>query len=134
MSKIELKACPFCGAKPNVRVQPESWGYHEGSVEVQCKCGASAGSVYGADKKREAAEKWNARVPQWQPIEFNEDGAPTNVPADTPILVPPTKRLGMTVAKWNPLDGWETETTSEWVGMYRPTHFQPLPAPPEVEG
>lgn len=73
-----------------------------------------------------------ALTPQWQRIEFNEDGEPTNVPADTPILVPPTKRLGMTVAKWNPLDGWETETCSEWVGMYRPTHFQPLPAPPEV--
>lgn len=70
-------------------------------------------------------------APQWQPIEFNEDGEPTNVPADTPILVPPTKRLGMTVAKWNPLDGWETETCSEWVGMYSPKHFQPLPAPPE---
>jgi len=70
--------------------------------------------------------------PQWQIIEFNEDGDPTNVPADTPILVPPTKRLGMTVAKWNPLDGWETETCSEWVGMYRPTHWQPLPAEPEV--
>lgn len=68
MSEIELKACPFCGAKPNVRVQPESWGYHEGSVEVQCKCGATAGSVYGADKKREAAEKWNTRAPHWQPL------------------------------------------------------------------
>lgn len=71
-------------------------------------------------------------TPQWQRIEFNEDGEPTNVPADTPILVPQTKRLGMTVAKWNPLDGWETETTSEWVGMYRPTHWQLLPAAPEV--
>lgn len=72
-----------------------------------------------------------ALAPQWQPIEFNADGEPTNVPADTPILVPPTKRLGTTVAKWNPLDGWETETCSEWVGMYAPKHFQPLPAPPE---
>lgn len=73
-----------------------------------------------------------ALEPQWRPIEFNEEGDPTNVPADTPILVPPTKRLGMAVAKWNPLDGWETETCSEWVGMYRPTHWQPLPAEPEV--
>ncbi|MGH3804657.1 MAG: DUF551 domain-containing protein [Stenotrophomonas sp.] len=73
-----------------------------------------------------------ALIPQWQSIEFNEDGQPTNVPEETPILVPPTKRLGMTVAKWSRRDGWETETTSEWVGMYRPTHWMPLPAEPEV--
>lgn len=73
-----------------------------------------------------------ALTPQWQLIEFNDDGEPTNVPADTPIFVPPTKRLGMTVAKWNPLDGWETETTSGWIGIYRPTHWMPLPSEPEV--
>lgn len=67
----------------------------------------------------------------WIEIEFNEDGDPINVPYDTRILVPPTKRLGMTVAKWTAEDNWETETCSEWVGIYRPTHFQYLPEPPE---
>lgn len=74
-----------------------------------------------------------ALTPQWQEIQFNEDGDPTNVPANTPILVPPTKRMGLAVAKWNPLDGWETETMSEWVGMYRPTHWMSLPDEPEVK-
>lgn len=71
-----------------------------------------------------------ALTPQWHPIEFNENGEPTNVPEDTPVMVPPTKRLDMTVAKWSRRDGWETETTSGWIGIYRPTHWMPLPAEP----
>ena len=61
MSKIELMDCPFCGGRPSFKVEPSSWGYHEGSVEVQCKCGASAGYQDDENKKKEAAEKWNMR-------------------------------------------------------------------------
>lgn len=64
-------------------------------------------------------------------IEFNEDGDPINVPEGVRILVTPTKRLGTTVAQWTAGDGWETETCSEWVGIYRPTHYMELPALPE---
>jgi len=124
MSKIELKVCPFCGAKPNVRVQPESWGYHEGSVEVQCKCGASAGSVYGADKKREAAEKWNARAPQWQPIESApKDGTRILLFGDGDQVV---AYFNVGYGTWD--DG---DHHDDIQGL---THWQPLSAPPEVEG
>lgn len=117
MSEIELKVCPFCGAKPNVRVQPESWGYHEGSVEVQCKCGASAGSVYGADKKREAAEKWNARAPQWQPIE--------SAPKDgTRLMLWDSRNDGYAVT-----GAWVAGSVDDHETI---THWQPLPAGPEV--
>ncbi len=127
MSEIELKACPFCGS-----ARIEDIGGLQSGPNPRCSaCGARPPGPF-SEGKRSAVDVWNTRAPQWKLIEFNEDGEPTNVPADTPILVPPTKRLGMTVAKWNPLDGWETETCSEWVGMYRPTHFQPLSAPPEV--
>lgn len=68
---------------------------------------------------------------EWIEIEFNEAGEPTNVPAGERVLVPPTKRLGMTVAMWTIEEHWETETCSEWVGIYRPTHFAYLPEPPE---
>lgn len=122
MSEIELKARIISILSGHTR-EMEGYSYFSSNPGIP------------EDEYEEIADEVIAALaPQWQPIEFNEDGEPTNVPADTPILVPPTKRLGMTVAKWNPLDGWETETTSEWVGMYRPAHFQPLPAPPEVEG
>lgn len=122
MSEIELKARIISILSGHTR-EMEGYSYFSSNPGIP------------EDEYEEIADEVIAALaPQWQPIEFNEDGEPTNVPADTPILVPPTKRLGMTVAKWNPLDGWETETTSEWVGMYRPTHFQPLPAPPEVVG
>lgn len=119
MSEIELKARIISILSGHTR-EMEGYSYFSSNPGIP------------EDEYEEIADEVIAALaPQWQPIEFNEDGEPTNVPADTPILVPPTKRLGMTVAKWNPLDGWETETTSEWVGMYRPTHFQSLPAPPE---
>lgn len=60
---------------------------------------------------------------EWQPIE--------TAPKDTPILVGPTKRMGICVAMLTDRDGWETETPSEWVGMYTPTHWMPLPEPPK---
>jgi hypothetical protein len=60
----------------------------------------------------------------WQPIE--------TAPMDEPILIPPTKRLGMCVAMHHSRDGWVTETPSEWVPIYPPTHWMPLPEPPEV--
>lgn len=68
---------------------------------------------------------------QYIDIEYNEDGEPTNVPEGMRILVTPTKRLGTTVAQWTSGDGWETETCSEWVGIYRPTHYMELPELPD---
>lgn len=69
---------------------------------------------------------------EWIEIKFSQDdGSPMNVPYDARVLVPPTKRCGMTVAKFSYPNGWETETCSEWVGIYRPTHFAYLPDPPE---
>lgn len=131
----ELKRCPFCGSTPRLAKDMDEDLWSHNIVEWQqvkcteCECeGIRSCEGFEVD----AVTMWNTRVPQWVLIEFNEDGDPTNVPEETPILVPPTKRLGMTVAKWSKRDGWETETTSEWVGIYRPTHFQPLPAEPEL--
>lgn len=144
VEQIQLLSCPFCGGAAWIdRTNgDERVSYQARAFGACANCGARSAVAVGDTSKgpyadnstveKRAALNWNTRAPQWQPIEFNEDGEPTNVPADTPILVPPTKRLGMTVAKWNPLDGWETETTSEWVSMYAPKHFQTLPSPPEV--
>ena len=59
---------------------------------------------------------------EWQPIE--------TAPKDTGILVGPTKRMGICVAMNDSRDGWVTETCSEWVGIYEPTDWMPLPPPP----
>lgn len=61
-------------------------------------------------------------APEWLPIE--------SAPKDEPILIGPTKRLGICVAMLHSRDGWVTETPSEWVTIYTPTHWQPLPEAP----
>ena len=60
----------------------------------------------------------------WMPIE--------TAPKDEPILVGPTKRMGICVAMNDSRDGWVTETCSEWINIYTPTHWMPLPPPPAL--
>jgi len=62
----------------------------------------------------------------WMPIE--------TAPKDEPILVGPTKRMNICVAMNHSRDGWVTETCSEWISIYTPTHWMPLPSPPTPEG
>lgn len=59
----------------------------------------------------------------WQPIE--------TAPKDELILVGPTKRMGVCAAMNHSRDGWCTETPSEWVTIYAPTCWMPIPAAPE---
>lgn len=66
----------------------------------------------------------SALQPGWRDIE--------SAPKDELILVGPTKRMGICVAMHHSRDGWVTETTSEWVTMYTPTHWMPLPAAPKA--
>lgn len=67
--------------------------------------------------------KAEALAEGWQPIE--------TVPKDTAILLGPTKRMGICVGMHHSRDGWVTETPSEWVPIYPPTHWRPLPPPPK---
>lgn len=51
---MELKPCPFCGAKPRTFVEPD------GGCHIRCWfCGSA--HAYGRTEK-EAAEKWNRRA------------------------------------------------------------------------
>ena len=63
---------------------------------------------------------------EWLPID-------ENTPKDELILVGPTKRMGICVAMNHSRDGWVTETCSEWVPIYTPTLWMPLPPPPKGE-
>lgn len=60
---------------------------------------------------------------EWMPIE--------SAPKDVAILLYGAKRLGMCVGIHHSRDGWATDTTSEWMSMYPPTHWMPLPPPPK---
>lgn len=62
---------------------------------------------------------------QWRPIE--------EAPKDELILVGPTKRMGTCAAMNHSRDGWVTETCADWVPIYTPTHWMPLPPPPAGE-
>lgn len=66
--------------------------------------------------------KLREMVPVWLPID--------SAPKDTEILVTGSKRIGTCVAHNDSRDGWETETSSEWVSIYTPTHWMPLPKEP----
>ena len=75
-------------------------------------------------------EGWQARAiesalqPGWRDIE--------SAPKDELILVGPTKRMGICVAMHDSRDGWVTETCSEWMTIYTPTHWMPIPPAPKA--
>ena len=64
-----------------------------------------------------------APASQWMPIE--------TAPKDVTILLYGAKRLEMCVGMHHSRDGWVTDTTSDWMSMYPPTHWMPLPAAPD---
>lgn len=78
-----------------------------------------------AAKARAALDGQPAPSP-WRPID--------TAPRDELILVGPTKRMGICAAMYHSRDGWVTETCSDWVPIHTPTHWMPLPPPPEKGG
>lgn len=62
----------------------------------------------------------------WQPIE--------TAPKDELILVARTKRMcGPCAAMNDSQEGWVTETPGEWVSIYTPSHWMPLPEAPDAK-
>ncbi|WP_333627828.1 Lar family restriction alleviation protein [Stenotrophomonas cyclobalanopsidis] len=123
MSEIELKACPFCGREPKISDLPES------AIHVSCRCGASLfGERHHHADHAEATARWNTRAPQWQPIE----SAPKTTRS---ILVWCPERQNQYMVSWDDRYGGEWRTVGGGTVLTEsPTHWQPLPAPPEVEG
>lgn len=127
----ERKPCPFCGGESvgscaDIGKQSVYW-----SCFVFCSvCGASTRKFSvdngNEDKSDQAAtDAWNARAdlaPQWQPIETapsgelllgHEDGMMRLIYWESGVW----KQVGATIEK-----GW-----------FEPTHWQPLPDPPESD-
>jgi len=63
---------------------------------------------------------------QWREIE--------TAPKDELILVARTKRMcGPCAAMNDSRDGWVTETPAEWISIYTPSHWMPLPPGPDAK-
>lgn len=83
--------------------------------------GAKVFPLYRAAPPAQPAEPVQ---PGWRDIE--------SAPKDELILVGPTKRMGVCVAMHHSRDGWVTETCSEWMTIYTPTRWMPLPPAPKA--
>lgn len=128
VSDIELKACPFCGSAAEICVTDvdrngDSW------TKIDCvneDCSIASVMVYDdANRKRGAIDLWNTRAPQWQPIE--------SAPKDGDILAWDGDDIRVTHWHTRPsgAGGWYEQVDQYEVFFWSPTHWQPLPAPPE---
>lgn len=131
MSEIELKACPFCGGKAELR-------NYVVDASVHCTtCFAVITRIHARDVDTgvdDSVSVWNTRAPQWRPIE--------SLVSDEPVMT------------WHDFGGINQNTASphygkkgysriqqRFGGRLFPSeacetgfvsHWQPLPVPPEV--
>jgi hypothetical protein len=56
----------------------------------------------------------------------------TTAPTDQRVLVCSAKRLTYAVARYTDKDGWEVETCSDWIPIYPPRFWMPLPPLPVI--
>lgn len=117
---VELKPCPFCGQP----AKHEVWSlqnYHRvwcGNCDVEMDYFCSL---------EDAAMRWNTRAPQWMTID--------SAPRDGCVWAFNGEQGAM---KWSEGDGWALWVWADELlsdvdpSPQQPTHWQPLPAPPEV--
>ncbi|WP_225104427.1 DUF551 domain-containing protein [Pseudomonas aeruginosa] len=61
---------------------------------------------------------------EWKSIE--------TCPKDTLVLLYGAKRLEFSVGMNHSRDGWVSDSTAEFLSMYTPTHWMPLPKRPNA--
>lgn len=61
---------------------------------------------------------------EWQPI--------ATAPKDVLILLYGAKRMEFAVGMNHSRDGWVSDSTAEFLSMYPPTHWMPLPHRPKA--
>ena len=115
----DLMPCPFCAS---ARVRTD---YIRDGRQARClNCFAYGPAMFnagkgGAETDARAIAAWNRRADQWMPIE--------SAPRDgTHILL---GRKGEPVCEGF-YDDW---SDGQWACAFTPTHWRPLPAPPEAK-
>lgn len=120
----ELKPCPFCGDKQNLRIQLN----YDNTWSIQCRsfhCLSDVGTG-NWDSKDGAITAWNTRADGWQPIE--------TAPKDGRCLILFLPAFNESVpGYWND----EKEQWQDWGDEYdierNPSHWMPMPGRPEVK-
>lgn len=118
MSDIELKACPFCGG-------PADQQNYVVEAVVHCTaCCAVIRRVHARDVDTgidSSASAWNTRAPQWQPIESAPNG-------QLALFCD----MSATELRSSFFVDWVVEGKFCGNRHHTATHWQPLPAAPEV--
>ena len=131
----ELKPCPHCSGTAFLDDEPHAGGV----AHVACReCRAGGPPCYGPDRARLARTAWNRRASPWRPIESAKEG-------DVALVFDPSAKQG----RWNVAKLVCVDTTMRFVGRgttvhepvlvwmgldnrrFNPTHWTPLPEPPE---
>lgn len=135
-----LKPCPFCGGEAEIRTYGSKG---TGLKYIRCTdCHAATASYL---TKKEVLAAWNTRVaPQWLPIE--------SAPRDKTVLL--TNGDFVATGRWHdggnrhPFEKWDGTSMGAhlpWCNYWasadgvvpfsknQPTHWMPLPAPPQHE-
>ena len=134
----ELLPCPFCGGEPmqhsHQKGNPSGWEF-ECDHWICCATEDCPAHVGMCETPAEAIAAWNRRAPVWQPISTApKDGTEfqawvLNGPG--PGFWDPRARFDADGAfqLWGRVDydedGWDCHPG------WTPTHWQPLPAPPQ---
>ena len=134
MNKIELKTCPFCGGKAELKQDiryPKSGEYAGESVKAyEIICPNYDCAIYNADNtyflsEEDAVKAWNTRQSEWISA---EDKLPEMFGKYETVSVLATDGYEMFVAWYNYFyKKWESEEE-----LYNHvTHWMYLPEPPE---
>jgi len=146
LDKYELKPCPFCGSEPRF------WEGEYCGISVVCSNDECAADTRTSFSRDEAIKRWNRRAFGWQPIE--------TAPKDGSYILAWGPDFGCSIVRWfderksGPVYGADSinapSMQSGWIGDNeevfstiefpdgsvikgaQPTHWMPLPEPPEV--
>lgn len=136
MTVDKLKPCPWCGGALQEARVVEGDTFRWRKLQGCCTDGPEvhidtlADDRVGAEERaaQAAIDAWNTRAPQWQPIE----SAPKTTRS---ILVWCPERQNQYMVFWDSRYEGEWRTVGGGTSLTeQPTHWQPLPVPPEVGG